>query len=173
MITLEDLHFICKTKAPTIARFVDPLNAAMDEYGISENVQRETCFLAQVAHESGGFRYSKELASGDAYEGRKDLGNTEAGDGRLFKGRGILQVTGRSNYERVGAALGVDLIADPSALESPELACRSAAYWWKDRGLNELADRNDFLKITKRINGGVNGWADRQALLERAKERLA
>ena len=173
MITGDDLRAICRSKATTIDRFVRPLNAAMDEFGISENVQRETAFLAQIAHESGGFRYARELASGEAYEGRADLGNTEPGDGVRFKGRGLLQITGRNNYNRVGDALGVNLIDDPSQLEYPTLACRSAAWWWADRGLNDLADRGDFLRITKRINGGTNGWADRLALFERAKAQLA
>lgn len=173
MITLEDLQAICGSQSPSIERFVDPLNAAMDEFGISDNVQRETAFLAQVGHESGGFRYVRELASGEAYEGRYDLGNTEEGDGVRYKGRGALQITGRANYAACGDALGLDLITEPELLEQPENACRSAAWFWDSHGLNDLADRGDFLRITKRINGGTNGWADRTALWERAKNRLA
>lgn len=174
MITLDDLKRIApQASVAGMEKFLAPLNGAMTEFGISENVERETAFLAQVLHESGGFHYVRELASGDAYEGRLDLGNTEPGDGVRFKGRGLIQITGRANYRKCGAALGVDLIADPGLLESPELACRSAAWWWQAHGLNELADKGDFQAITKRINGGYNGWLDRVAYFERAKEVLA
>lgn len=173
MIILDDLKVICpQASAARMTIFVDPLNAAMDEFEISENVEREAAFLAQIAHESGGFHYVRELASGAAYEGRANLGNLHAGDGVRYKGRGLIQITGRANYERCSDALGVDLIAQPELLESPELACRSAAWFWKARGLNELADAGDFLRITKKINGGTNGWADRVAYWERAKNQL-
>jgi putative chitinase len=174
VITLDDLKRICPlASVGRMAVFLEALNDAMQEFGISENVDRETAFLAQVAHESGGFRYVCELASGDAYENRRDLGNTEPGDGPRFKGRGLIQITGRANYQNCGAALGLDLVANPGLLESPGLACRSAGWFWSTRGLNELADKGDFLRITKRINGGTNGWPDRLAYFERAKEVLA
>ncbi len=133
-------------------------------------VQRENQFIAQVAHESCEFRYLAEIASGAAYEGRKDLGNTEAGDGVRFKGRGLIQITGRSNYKACGNALGVDLLSNPEQLETPEYAVKSACWFWHDRGLNALADIPDFLRITKRINGGTNGLADRQMYLDRANK---
>ena len=174
MITSDDLRRICpSTGLPRLQPFVDPLNDAMHEFGIGENVERETAFLAQIAHESGGFYYVRELASGAAYEGRVDLGNTEPGDGIKFKGRGLIQITGRSNYEACGTALGVDLLSEPELLEQPIMACRSAAWFWHKRGLNELADAGDFLRITKRINGGTNGWQERLAYLHKAQEVLA
>jgi putative chitinase len=144
----------------------------MAEFDISANVERETHFLAQVAHESGGFNYVRELASGDAYEGRADLGNTEPGDGVRFKGRGLIQITGKANYAACGDALGVDLLLTPELLERPDLAARSAGWYWDSRHLNELADRGDARAITKKINGGLNGYQDRLSYLEIAQRRL-
>lgn len=174
MITLDDLMALCKfSKRTRLAAFVDPLNDAMHEFDIDANPARETHFLAQVCHESGCFTYVQEIASGSAYEGRADLGNTEPGDGVRFKGRGLIQITGRANYKECGEALGVDLITNPKALEEPVLAARSAAWFWSDRGLNALADRGDAKAITKKINGGLNGYSDRLSYLELAQRRLA
>ncbi|RMO19230.1 Chitinase [Pseudomonas amygdali pv. morsprunorum] len=91
----------------------------------------------------------------------------------MYRGRGLIQVTGRANYEECGEALGLDLINHPELLELPQHAAMSAAWFWHRAGLNTLADKGDFLTITKRINGGTNGLADRQALYERALEVLA
>ncbi|NWC11080.1 glycoside hydrolase family 19 protein, partial [Pseudomonas agarici] len=102
------------------------------------------------------------------YEGRKDLGNTHPCDGSKYRGRGLIQITGRANYESCGKALGLDLIAAPELLEHPGPACMSAGWFWSARGLNALADAGQFTKITSRINGGQNGAEDRQALYERA-----
>ena len=174
MITLNDLQAICpRTKASKLSLYVEPLNATMDEFEISANVARETHFLAQVAHESGGFNYVRELASGEAYEGRSDLGNNEIGDGVRFKGRGLIQITGRDNYISCGDALGVDLVAEPERLEQPDLAARSAGWFWDSRNLNKLADLGDARAITKKINGGINGLQDRLTYLQLAQERLA
>lgn len=174
MITLDDLRAICtRTKSAVLEKYVDPLNTAMDEFDISQNPARETHFLAQVAHESGGFNYVREIASGEAYEGRADLGNTEPGDGKRFRGRGLIQITGRANYDACGASLGLDLIANPELLEEPLNAARSAGWFWNSRHLNEIADRGDSKAITKRINGGLNGYQDRLTYLALAQERLA
>ena len=173
MITLDDLRAICKTtKVGRLQPFVDPLNDAMQEFEI-DNVERETHFLAQIAHESGGFNYVREIASGAAYEGRADLGNTEPGDGVRFKGRGLIQITGRDNYRKCGAALSLDLESSPALLEEPQNAARSAAWFWSSHGLNALADNGDARAITKRINGGLNGFQDRLAYLQLAQECLA
>ena len=173
MITLDDLKAICKhSTSGRLAVFVEPLNAAMDEFEIN-TPQRQAHFLAQIAHESGGFNYVREIASGAAYEGRADLGNTEDGDGKRFRGRGLIQITGRSNYGTCGAALDLDLLANPELLESPENAARSAGWFWHSHGLNALADRGDARAITRRINGGINGLQDRLAYLQLAQERLA
>ncbi|MGV8899998.1 MAG: glycoside hydrolase family 19 protein [Burkholderiaceae bacterium] len=167
-----DLLKIMPQAKSRIDTFSDPLNAAMMEFNISTTA-RQASFLAQVGHESGQLRYVRELASGAAYEGRKDLGNTEPGDGVRFKGRGLIQITGRANYKACGNALGIDLIAHPELLESPVLACRSAAWFWRSHGLNELADAGDQTRVTRRINGGTNGLADRLALFKVAQQVLA
>ena len=173
MLTVLLLKQICpKTKTAVLEKYIEPLNAAFDEWEIN-TPQRQAAFLAQVAHESGGFHYVRELASGEAYEGRKDLGNTEAGDGVRYRGRGLIQVTGRSNYRACGVALGLDLLGEPELLELPENAGRSAGWFWWSRKLNGLADADNFRAITLRINGGLNGYTDRCAYWERAKEALA
>lgn len=152
--------------------FLAPLNAAMAEFDII-TLARQASFIAQVGHESGQLRYVREIASGAAYEGRKDLGNTQPGDGVRFRGRGLIQVTGRSNYTAAMMALDIDCVEHPELLELPVNACRSAGWFWKTHGLNELADAGDQVKVTKRINGGTNGLADRLALFEVAKRVLA
>ena len=168
MISYDQLVRIMPYAKQRADRFIDPLNAAMKEFDIDRNGLREAAFLAQIAHESGELRYVEELASGSAYEGRDDLGNVYAGDGIRYKGRGLIQLTGRANYEECSKYLGVDLVEEPERLEEPELACRSAAWFWQSRGLNELADKHDFLRITKRINGGTTGWHDRWKYYQRA-----
>jgi len=169
-LTSEQLKKIMPTaRGETAESFVDPLNQTMSEFSI-DTEQRAACFLAQLAHESGALHYVKELASGEAYEGRKDLGNTESGDGVRYKGRGLIQITGRTNYGHCGEALGVDLIANPEKLEEPLLAARSAGWFWSTRKLNDWADKGDFRTITKRINGGFNGLDDRLAYYSRARE---
>jgi putative chitinase len=167
VITIEQLQRIMPHAGKRAAVFIEPLNAAMNEFGIT-TPKRQAAFIAQIAHESGSFRYVRELASGEAYDtGRlaARLGNTpEAdGDGQRYRGRGLIQITGHDNYLRCGLALDVDLLAEPELLEQPVLACRSAAWFWWAHELNELADRCEFQRITKRINGGLNGQADRLA----------
>lgn len=147
-------------KLDRIAVFIQPLNDCMDEYEITTPARR-AAFLAQVTHESGSLVYTLEIASGEAYEGREDLGNREPGDGRRFKGRGLIQVTGRANYAACGIALGVNLIEHPELLEAPPGAARSAGWFWQRKGLNELADAEKFGSICKRVNGGFNGLDDR------------
>ena len=160
VMNLDQLQQIMPHAGERAAVFLDSLNAAMEEFSINTPL-RQAAFLAQIAHESGSLRYVKELATGSAYENRKDLGNIKAGDGPSFKGRGLIQITGRTNYENVGIALGLDCVNHPELLESRANACRSAAWWWKEHGLNELADVGEFCKITRRINGGYNGEAER------------
>lgn len=134
--------------------------------------KRLAAFLAQLAHESGELRYTREIASGSAYENRKDLGNVHPGDGMRYKGRGLIQITGRNNYRMAGVACGMDYEHFPELMEQPEHACIVSGWYWSAHGLNMLADHDDFLTITKRINGGTNGLADRQAYWERAKKAL-
>lgn len=140
--------------------YAQPLADAMAEFQI-DTPQRQAAFLAQVCHESGSLRYVRELADGYGYEGRAELGNTQPGDGERFKGRGLLQITGRSNFRTCGAALGLPLIDRPELLEQPQGACRSAGWFWKWKDLNRLADEDKFGAITRIVNGGYNGLDDR------------
>ena len=169
MVTDNELQQIMPNlSAAKRKSYLPHLQAAMKEFEIT-SFAREAAFLAQLAHESAELRYMEEIASGAAYEGRKNLGNTEPGDGKRFKGRGPIQLTGRANYKKYGALLGLDLIANPTQAATPEVGFRIAALFWKLNGLNQLADQGAFITITKRINGGTNGLADRQKYYARAK----
>lgn len=179
-ITEQQLLQILPNAGRNAGVFASALNLAMDRYQINTRL-RMAAFIAQVGHESGQFRYVRELG-GDQYLSKYDtgtlakrLGNTpEAdGDGQKYRGRGLIQITGRANYEACGEALGLDLINNPQLLEQPQYAAMSAAWFWSTRGLNTLADKGDFVKITRRINGGLNGQAERQALYDKALKVLA
>lgn len=160
--------------------FVRVMNEKAEEYGLkapyayqkAQYLRRLRYFCAQVAHESGGLLYTKELASGEAYEGRKDLGNTEKGDGVRFKGRGYIQITGRANYAALAKDLKIDCVNHPELLERPEYALLSALWYWKKNGLNKYADRDAFTELTKRINGGANGMTDRLEWLRKANKYI-
>lgn len=165
-----------------LKRFIKPLNAAMEKYKIN-NYLRQAAFLAQIAHESGSFHYLSEIASGKAYEGRKDLGNTlpeaiEAAEkakttpGRFYKGHGLIQITGYYNHKLCGEALGLDLINEPYLLLMPEHAAASAAWFWETHDCNQWADLDNILKITRIINGGTNGLSQRTEFYERNKKIL-
>lgn len=147
------------------------IESAMQEYGIDSRL-RQAMFLAQIGHESGGMKYTVEIwgptPTQTRYEGRKDLGNTQVGDGFKYRGRGLIQTTGRYNYEKTAAALGVDCIDNPDLLAEPENAARSAAWWWQSHKLNRFADSGDIVGCTKVINGGTNGLEHRKKLYEAA-----
>lgn len=155
--------------------WADPLSAAMALYAI-DSPARQAAFLAQVGHESGRLVYVRELwgptPTQEGYEGRADLGNTEPGDGFKYRGRGLIQVTGRANYATCGAALCLPLVDSPELLETPSNAAQSAAWFWGMRNLNALADTGDFETLTRRINGGLNGLQDRLALYALCKSTL-
>lgn len=182
MLTLTLLKKIIPYAGVRADAFLGPLNAAMDEFGI-DTPARQAAFIAQIAHESGSLRYVREIASGEAYEGRRDLGNTEPGDGVRYKGRGLIQITGRANYRACSLALFGDerLLASPQLLEESGNACRSAAWFWKTHGLNKWADAGDFDGVSDVINrgrktakeGDANGYEDRLAYYERAQSVLA
>ena len=163
-----------------IAAFADPAQIELLYHPILRTLAefdlttplRQAHFLAQLCHESGSFNYLEELASGEDYEWRDDLGNVQAGDGVRFKGRGLIQITGRANYGDCGDALGQDLIATPTRLADPDLACRSAGWFWNTRYLSAFADRDDVDTITYRINGGYNGYDERVEFLNAAKAVL-
>lgn len=132
------------------------LAATLEAYEIN-NINRIANFLGQTCHESAGFRTTEEFATGEAYEGRADLGNNQPGDGVRFKGRGLLQLTGRANYARMSKVLGIDLVGDPKHAADPVLSLKIACEFWKQKNLNPLADTNALSSITRRINGGLTG----------------
>jgi putative chitinase len=129
--------------------------------------------VAQLAHESGGFKFFEELASGADYEGRRDLGNVNPGDGVRFKGRGPIQLTGRANYRAAGQALGLDLERNPELAARPDVGFRVAAWYWQSRNISEAANAGDFNRVTKLVNGGYNGLADRERYYQRALSALS
>lgn len=139
------------------------------DYGIMDTPLRLAHFMAQLIHESGSFRYMEEIASGQAYEGRANLGNTQPGDGKRYKGRGPIQITGRSNYRRYGARIGIDLERHPEIAAYPCVGLHLALEYWKANGINTFADADNVLAVTRTINGGTNGLADRKTHLARIK----
>lgn len=159
MITTETLFEVGVFKQYA-NKYAQPLSDTMVRYEIN-TPKRIQHFLSQVLHESMNLYYVKEIASGKAYEGRKDLGNINAGDGVRYKGRGFIQITGRANYASLSKDLGVDFISNPELLETPEYAALSAGWFWNKKGLNKLADKDDAIGITKIINGGKTGLTDR------------
>lgn len=182
-MTLGQIKETACSSTTNATKFMDAINATCAKFQINTSI-RQLCFLAQVGHESGSLFFTEELASGAAYEGRKSLGNTQPGDGIRFKGRGLIQITGRANYKAVGDALGVDLIKNPTMLGGKNVnkctpdqltnAAMSAGWFWNSRKLNDMADKinigklidtgtnlDNFVLITKKINGGINGLHDR------------
>lgn len=202
MITPEQLMQASGCRAETAAKWATPLARAMDRFGINMPA-RQAAFVAQVAHESGRLEHVEEnlnysatallrtfpthFSPADAarYERKPQaianrvyanrMGNkTEiSGDGWQYRGRGLIQITGLDNYRACGIATGLSLVANPDLLLQPEAAALSAAWYWSAHGCNELADRDDFAGITKRINGGLNGQADRLALFAQAETAFA
>lgn len=181
-ITTQQLLQILPSAGPKAGVFASALNLAMDRFQINTTL-RMAAFIAQVGHESGQFRYVRELG-GDQYLSKYDtgplakrLGNTpEAdGDGQKYRGRGLIQITGHDNYLACSKALFGDdrLLRTPELLEQAEWACKSAAWFWNSRNLNALADVGDMNGITRRINGGMNGLAERLEFYDRAKKVLA
>ncbi|MBP5971144.1 glycoside hydrolase family 19 protein [Pseudomonas iridis] len=175
-ITAQQLLQILPNAGAKAGVFVPVLNTAMLRYQIV-GAKRVAAFIAQIGHESGQLVYVREIwgptPAQAKYEGRKDLGNTVPGDGLKYRGRGLIQITGRANYAACGEALGLDLINQPELLEQPKNACLSAAWFWAANGLNTLADADKFEAITRRINGGLNGQADRLKLWSKATAVLA
>lgn len=172
LISLDALREIMPHLPGDKAAVYHPLLCtALREFEIN-SPKRVAAFVAQLAHESVELRYFEEIASGIAYEGRKDLGNVNPGDGIRYKGRGPIQLTGRKNYEEYGQELGLDLVSHPEQAAQPQVGFRIAGLYWKKHGLNELADIPDFREITHRINGGYLGEESREAYFEKAKKVL-
>ena len=169
----EKLMLVMPRALPAkIDLYYEPLVKGMKKYDITRNL-RMAHFIAQLGHETASFRFTEEIADGSAYEGRKDLGNTEPGDGKRFKGRGLIQLTGRVNYAAYSKDSGVDYVAKPQVVASdPIVAVDVACWYWNKRGINKLADKDDVKAVTKAINGGFNGLDDRIEYLVRAKAVL-
>jgi len=173
MLTERQLRSATGCTSDRAEAWLPHITRACEIFGINTPA-RLAAFLAQIGHESGRLAYVREIwgptPAQARYEGRKDLGNSQPGDGKRYMGRGLIQTTGRANYRatRDGLAAFVPNVPDfeavPALLERPDLAALSAAWYWHSRGLNALADAGDFVAITRRINGGTNGLADRQAL---------
>lgn len=162
-----------EAKQSDIIATLGPLLAPILESAQINTPLRIAHFIAQICHESDGFCTFVEYATGAAYEGRKDLGNTQLGDGIRFKGRGLIQLTGRANYETYGKQLDVDLVDNPTLAAAPEMALRLACAYWTAHHMNSLCETDDLYAVTRKINGGLTGLDDRRALLSRAKTLLA
>lgn len=165
----RSIRHVCPNLTPAQARAIaDALGPAFHEFGITTR-RRARMAVAQFAHESDHFRTTTEYASGSEYEGREDLGNTQHGDGRRYKGRGYIQVTGRSNYAALSKALGHDFVDRPEDLAKPAWAAKASCWWWTAHGLNQIADTGDVVAATRRINGGTNGLASREDFYRRTR----
>lgn len=171
IVTKEQLKYIFRCSDATIDLHFESINKTLKTYNIVTPLRIQH-FLAQVGHESCGLKYMEEIASGSAYEGRADLGNIYKGDGRLFKGRGPIQITGRHNYTMYFNSIGrPELIETPQILSTDLDLCWGATGWfWKSRNLNLWADKDKVREITRRVNGGYNGLSDRIEYLNRAKK---
>ena len=170
----ENLRANRHLRGMTLEGMAELMNRYAAEFGITTPLQW-VHYLAQVAHESAELRYTEEIASGEAYDtGRlaQRLGNTpqKDGDGQRYKGRGLLQLTGRANYEAYKKYCGYDVVAQPELLSKPVGAVRSSMWFWKTRGLAALAERDDIAAITRRINGGTNGLYERRNYMTLAKK---
>ncbi len=181
MITEAQLKSIMPNlAAQKLQLYLPHLNTAMQAYGVN-TMLRTAAFVAQLAHESAEFRFMEEIWGPIPAQVRyeplcdlaKRLGNNQPGDGKRFKGRGPIQITGRFNYKKYGELLGVDLVGQPELAAQPAVAFSTAGLFWITNGLNELADGEQFVSITKRINGGTNGLPDREKYYARAKDVLA
>lgn len=172
MITASMLRQIAPdAEGALLEQLASAMVATLPLYGIDTPL-RVAHFVAQAAQETDGFATLEEYGTTNyfrRYDGRKDLGNTEPGDGARYHGRGVFQLTGRANYRSVGKSLGVDLEGCPELAADPALSVRIACDYWKARGINAMADADDLQGVTRKINGGLNGLADRRAYLDRAR----
>lgn len=176
-ITAADLKLLCPNgKGETLMLLAKAMPNVLPAYGITTGL-RFCHFIAQAAHETMGFATLQELGGADYFNRNygpqtrvgKRLGNTQPGDGARYHGRGIFQLTGRTNYAAYGKRLGLDLIAKPDKAAEPETSLRIACEYWKTHNLNSNADLDDITEITRKINGGRNGLSERKAYLAKAK----
>lgn len=170
-IRLEQLLMAMPNAGKRAEKFLPYLNKYAQEFDINTPL-RWAHYLAQIAHESGELRYTKEIASGKAYEGRKDLGNTHKGDGVRYKGRGLIQITGRANYRKYAGYCGYDVVEQPELLEQPLGATRSSMWIFDTFGCNKLADEDNLKVIRRKINGGYNGLDKCEEYLKKSKRAL-
>jgi predicted chitinase len=179
-LTVEQFRSSCpKLTEEKAVAYLPMMMAACSEFGITTPL-RLASWLAQAGHESGSFRYLQEIWGPTTAQLKYEppssvaskLGNIRPGDGYRFKGRGPIQVTGRYNYEKAGKALGMDLITHPELAADPIQAFRISAWWWKEHGCNEIADTGNMVALTRRINGGTNGLADREKRFDLACQVL-
>lgn len=172
MITEQQLRSMFPNAGARLTPHLPYMIEALD-VGEINTPMRQAAFFAQLAHESGEYRFMEEVWGPTeaqlGYEGRLDLGNTEPGDGYKFKGHGPIQITGRANHKACGVFLGINLIADPMLITTPRYGTMSAAWFWKEAKpwLNRCADRGWFKVTTRLINGGLNGWDERQRFYQR------
>lgn len=182
IVTAAHLRAIAGAKAPRVEEIADAFNASAGKFGLDREL-RAAHFMAQIAHESGNFRYVREIwgptSAQSRYEGRTDLGNTRSGDGKRFMGRGLIQITGRANAREFTAWAckhypdAPDFEADPALMERFPWALVGAFWYWDTRRLNALADKDYLEGVTKVINGGTNGLADRRVKLALAKKAFS
>ena len=171
-LTLAQLKKAMPKAGSRAGIYLEHLNTYMPQFEINTPL-RVASFLSQIAHESMQLFYTEEIASGIRYEGRKDLGNVFPGDGVRYKGRGLIQVTGRANYTACMMDLDIDCVEFPEILEQPKYAVLTACWFWKTHGCNQLADTGDQVRVTKRVNGGRNGLAERIAFFNTIHKELA
>jgi len=173
-VTWTALFHKCGAKIDRAEELALAAHVHFPRYGLLDAPLRLPHFMAQLSHESGGFRYMEEIwgptAAQKRYEGRKDLGNTAPGDGSRFRGRGPIQITGRANYRYFGRLIGIDIERHPEIAAVPSIGLHLALEYWSSRDLNELADLDECEAITRAINGGLNGFSDRKARLGQMKE---
>lgn len=175
-INAETLYSVAGHTTPRQKEIVDEIGPRLAEtlahWGIVERLDIAH-FIGQTCHESDRYSTTSEYASGVAYEGRIDLGNTEPGDGVKFRGHGLIQTTGRANHKRAADKLGIPFERIVEHLKTPIGALESACLFWKDNGLTALALRDDVLGVTRRVNGGTNGLVERRIYTSIAKSALA
>lgn len=168
LITKKQLSYIWSRRESEISdAVIDDLNRCLNTFKINTK-SRMRHFISQISHESGGGKWMKEIASGNAYEGRRDLGNTQPGDGRKFKGGGFIQLTGRSNYSSFSRYMNDPKIMEGVDYVASKYPATSAGFWWHNNGMNYLCDKNPSVgQVTRKVNGGYNGLTDRQKYYKR------
>lgn len=178
-VTKEQILYIMPNAKDKVGLYLTYINGCSDTFHI-DNYLRMAHYLAQIAHESCELRCTKELGD-KAYFAKYDngklkqmLGNEKKGDGYRYRGRGLIQITGRANYQAYQNSKQCrgNIMDEPQLLEQPLGAVKSSMWWWWKHGLNELADKDSFIAITKTINGGTNGLEARRKYLVKAKEAL-